>query len=1387
MDKIFRLSMPGPDHEPLAALAHACGDSLESVLEIAVFRSREPGPAGSDGARLLAHRQLGMIGPDVYADWRFALDEQVTRWITAISYRGENLAPLERLSPTLAELSTRLGDVHPDWADVPFMRTVRMLLLFEALFLPEVTFESAQASLDSGSDESSWRLWRGRLHRKASALRQRSPQLRKIISDLSTAEIAIGTTGWRVSVPSLILLAVVYSQYEYYASVLWEAHSALRARDELQRRWETALKRNPCLHYCRDFVSLLIRYQSAAGKQVRQSGDDRFIAAAREFAETTHGSLTPQEVRSALALVGILGEARLRSLPGTGPDTPIGVCKLNAGVIQPWDSHDPLPRDWYLLDREDLTERELDGLGLSSGRGDPLTGRVFRSEPTLRRTLGDCTAASDSTSPATDGLIDQLVARARQTAESGICRIAAACQAPAETPSSPATRTWTYASRLDVCDDSLRTFRRFVEQHYRSLLDPEDHPLDFDPAVFSFGLMQARDLKQPLEECVDRVAQAIEEAPKERKREVGLEAFRTCFRLRRTQIPAGWAAARTTPEGETEHVVEIVLREEFAAWGLLLPGDAPPEPKADAIARAHTESAADLLDRLFQRASRKLTLTEHALQGDQYVPFPLFERMLDVVARLRPAESVSITVEFDGRRRRPMRLPDGLDAKRHQRLVRTIANYVHAVVLNRAMTQGFHSCDLSFHGLNDPIQTSPQTENPMTPERWKETIQEAYRQNCYEVLVDKYLRDYNTERRSLAFLDVSRPTTLKRSAPEDVAAELGPWIGANPREPADAAGCPRLLLGLDVGATLTKIQFYSIDAARLTPVGEPHQVNTPQLPDQSQPPAPDPADRFADELVGSVEQISRADADLRAQFEGRQASILSVGVSWPGPVRHNHLAGTSAILANFPPLTRKILENPIEQILDLDVGGAIGRRFRQSHRLTKGKEPLVALMNDGDAAGYGTLVIDGKLPGRRLAVVNLGSGTATAVLDDGQLLPGPCEGGKVMLDLGAASARDRSGANEYPRGVANAYLSRKFLPAMAGKLAGGQDLGFRVGPLRNREMGLFLFGDPRPLCQECGLRALAEEKSIGVEILRRVLEERDRAESDLRAQVARRFDVPDTAVIETLQALVDEQGLVRLSHSLGVAPEPLRHYFDRLAGDSSDHPSDGSSDAAIAEVEARMALFRETVVKPSLEALGCYLGDFLVFFATQYGANAFVVAGGVLRDMTGQPVRKAAVGRAARYGFVMRSRGSLLEIVRRPPWLAAGMPPGDHESTPARSDANPSEPLAGASASAPGYGTAGAAVFAAGEFLLNRRQQGLEELRSRILRLKSGDCFILADDRVRFQRHSVDDVHLPRHALGRKEVRQFLAGQRTVVQTESRKHAVRYIRIACERSHDFEA
>jgi len=1254
MDQIFEMSLPGPDDRHWKALDDLCGDSFESISEIAVLKSPVRGARDGSPSGFLACRRPGPIGPALYSDWRLVFDRQVTRWVSAMAFRREDPTRLARLSPALGDLSRRLDDLQPDWADVPFMRTVRMLLLLEALLVPEITFHAAPGATEVVGRGTDWRRWRRDLHAEADSLRTACADLHEMIRNLTGANVRIGETDWYVSVPLLLLAAVVYSQYEYSASPLWQAHSALRARDELRRKWGAALERTAGLKHGCHLVSLLVRYQSAVGKHVRQSGDAGFLAAASAFAETTGGAFPPSVVLDALRLLSILEEARLRSLPGTGPDTRIGPCRVNAGAIQPWESAGPAARDWYLLERRDLTEDEWRALEASGESAEPFIGRVFRSQKTLRETLQRRLTPSDPSSEAGRELVDRLVRKARQTAADSIARIAAACRTEADTPPDQAAHTWAYASRLDVSDDDVRTFQRFVERHWAALLEADDAGSASDVAVFSFGLSQARDLKGPLERCVAEVARAVRDAPPGRAGEAGAKAFGRHFRLARTAIPCSWSPVEKA--GGVEHVVEVRLRDELAAWGLLLPGDARRGPATADVGYSDPRSAADLLSRLFDRATARLDSTQRALCGERYVPFPLFERMLDVVARLRPAESLSIAVAFDGRRRL-IRLPTGLDEARHRHLVRYIAHYVHGVVLNRAMTEGFRCCDVSFDGLEDPGESTACESGRMTARKWKETIRETYDRNCYEILVDKYLRDYNTERRSVAILDAARPTTLRKPSPEEVAAELERWIRAGaersshaaapePCQPAEEdAAETQLLLGLDMGATLTKIQFYSVQAGRLGPVGGAYQIGTPRLSRGADLGPDDPAARFAAELVSSVEQISRSDDALQRRLSRHGAAVLCVGVTWPGPVRDNHVAGTSRILANFPPLARNVADNRIEAILDLDIAGAIRRTLHRSGDLCKGREPFVAMLNDGDAAGYGTLVIDGKLPGRRLAVVKIGTGTATTVFDDGRLLPGPCEGGKVMLDLGATPARKRPGGIEYPNGVANAYLSKRLLPAVAAKRVEEEKLCFRVDGLGSREIGLFLLSDPRPLRDQCGLRDLAGESSIGVEVLRRVLERKENAEIELRQQVERFLNLIGTAAIARLEQLVEERGLIRLAERLRLPTEQVRRYFDTIDEESSHPAADASADPQIIEVQNRMASFRREVAEPSVRALGEYLGDFLVLMATQYGVDAFVVAGGVLRGGTGEVAREAALGRAALYGFRLRASGSLMEVV----------------------------------------------------------------------------------------------------------------------------------------------
>jgi hypothetical protein len=167
MDRIFELSLPGSHDDQLKSLRELSGEAFEAIRDIAVVRCGEQSPLAGSPPGSLACRNLGPIGPEVYSNWQFVFDQQVTRWITAIAYRRESPALLRSLSPALHDLSLRLDDFQPDLADVPFMRTVRMLLLLEALLLREIRFAPLGPEGDANQHGSDWRGWRGRLHEQA--------------------------------------------------------------------------------------------------------------------------------------------------------------------------------------------------------------------------------------------------------------------------------------------------------------------------------------------------------------------------------------------------------------------------------------------------------------------------------------------------------------------------------------------------------------------------------------------------------------------------------------------------------------------------------------------------------------------------------------------------------------------------------------------------------------------------------------------------------------------------------------------------------------------------------------------------------------------------------------------------------------------------------------------------------------------------------------------------------------------------------------------------------------------------------------------------------------------------------------------------------------------
>src|SRR5207253_9222582 len=129
-----------------------------------------------------------------------------------------------------------------------------------------------------------------------------------------------------------------------------------------------------------------------------------------------------------------------------------------------------------------------------------------------------------------------------------------------------------------------------------------------------------------------------------------------------------------------------------------------------------------------------------------------------------------------------VRLPMGLDKQNDKELITAVANYVLAEVLNRGMSRGFRSCDIGIAGLtahggggdpDDRTAAGPvapgssgsravpaRDSRLMTGADWDKKIREVATGNAYEVLADRFLRDFNTERKSFQFIDRPAPTTL---------------------------------------------------------------------------------------------------------------------------------------------------------------------------------------------------------------------------------------------------------------------------------------------------------------------------------------------------------------------------------------------------------------------------------------------------------------------------------------------------------------------------------------------------------------------------------------------------------------------------------------------------
>ncbi|HCZ14401.1 MAG TPA: hypothetical protein DHV85_07340 [Candidatus Accumulibacter sp.] len=571
-------------------------------------------------------------------------------------------------------------------------------------------------------------------------------------------------------------------------------------------------------------------------------------------------------------------------------------------------------------------------------------------------------------------------------------------------------------------------------------------------------------------------------------------------------------------------------------------------------------------------------------------------------------------------------------------------------------TIALHNC-----GLAPELAEMPQTEGVMQPDDWRRIIQELYLHGGYSTLLGRYMRNYNTRFdvfRLLGGTDSSVPES--RATTDTIDVGYGTFKALD-LYLTNHSNMPMLLIGVDIGGTLTKIQVYQYDpqaSCKMKPIGEASRMQTGD-PDSSML-AEDNTNagkalaigtqRFAERLVGHIargrdlgkftERLKEPTRETTGNLDDRREKVpVVIGLTWPGPIRDGHIAGHSnpVKLLHWPKAPKEV-EYLIDEIFEVDIPGAVSKAWTQEFCAEPVfAAPFVALLNDGDGEAVGAiqqaLLSDGdgetssdiakpKLSASsepsdkeegRLAVVKLGTGLAGGFFlrprGSFALQKGLFEWGKCVLDVGAPP---REG---FPQGVAAEYLSKRCLPRIA-KIRGKSvrcfqpnDLDLDSGEIgRIAELwGALNTGSSASasaksayddLVQECGARQAERSRLWQIPVSVEVVRRL------LDIGLANKKDIePDLLYSLQIALRIFDPGslLKKVKHDV---VECGKARLQKILEWPPEHTwKVRSSDSTLKSVAK--------VVEESIAALGQYLGDFCVLLHDQLGVNEIILAGGV--------------------------------------------------------------------------------------------------------------------------------------------------------------------------------
>jgi len=359
-------------------------------------------------------------------------------------------------------------------------------------------------------------------------------------------------------------------------------------------------------------------------------------------------------------------------------------------------------------------------------------------------------------------------------------------------------------------------------------------------------------------------------------------------------------------------------------------------------------------------------------------------------------------------------------------------------------------------------------------------------------------------------------------------------------------------------------------------------------------------------------------------------AIDVIGISWPGAIREQKIAGASGILGYFQEdvASNYIRKNAVEKIrkIDLisDLKGVLGK---------DGKNITIGICNDGYAEALGRIFLkDSPYRNNKWAILKFGTGTAGSIITDGKINDGITEFGKLVINMYLKKhdeeqyqinishklLTEKEPKQSTPKGLVNDYCSQKLLPNIFRDIMGLPETynitSFEIGTLAEFLLDQNNNKSIDTLIKNIGIDSFYSEK------LEHIIDKKDLVECFLTGEnidyeiyekminaLKPQKIEPISEVVKSITNICNERGLDRLFYIL------LK--IKNASNTSINLSKEFKRRTVIDEwLENENQKFIVEIFEAIYDKAGSILADVIMLIREYYKFNGVIICGGVIQD-----------------------------------------------------------------------------------------------------------------------------------------------------------------------------